>query len=323
MTGKQTYYSVLGIKPKASAIEIKAAYKSRVKAFYADEKFLKENNVQIQDILIANEILSDSNKRREYDKCLGENTQSSDVLVEVSYQEEIPDVNQYSDKDIYNPFEKGTGKNTDSVVEVVGKADETLKDWIPGSKYKKKKKIEITSRLKKDKELPMTKKTERIVFKEDGKNEDDFKLALDNQIEKFNLQVEKYCASQKNLRKTFLLNKKKRTAMKLDLCTNRNALLEQYDKYSKSLEKYFAATITSIENMHAKKSNLKIYENNSKKASQKSDSIDSKLYSKNHYSDVCKELKKREKQTNSEVKKYKKQDEVFKEYIAYIKDQKD
>jgi len=317
MTSKQTYYNVLGIKPEASTSEVSEAYKSRVKAFYADEKFLKENNVQIQDILIAYEILSNSNKRREYDRCLGVKKQSDDVLIEVSYQEENTE-EESDDNEHRSPIER----DKDSRFSEASSLDEeALKDWIPSSKSKKRKKAPLVARIKQVKDSEMKQKTEKIVLKDDYKNESDFKIALDKQIEKFNSLVEKYCTSQKNLRKTFVLNKKKRTEMKSILCTNRDLLLKQYEKYDKSLSKYIAATVVSIENMHTKKSNLRIYENNSKKASLQCESGDSRLYSKKHYSKVCKELKKREKQTNAEVKQYKKQDEVFKEYIAYIKAQ--
>ena len=317
MTSKQTYYNVLGIKPEASTSEVSEAYKSRVKAFYADEKFLRENNVQIQDILIAYEVLSNSNKRREYDRCLGVKDNKDEILVEVSYQQ---DNREDEPCDEIESPKCSTSRNKRSE-EALNQDEDSLKEWIPDSRSKKKKKAALAARIKQIKEPSMKQKTEKIVLKEDYKNESEYKSALDKKVVAFTAQLEKYCASHKNFKKTFFLKKKKRESMKSILRTEQDVLWKKYGDYKKSLNKYISSTIVSIENMHAKKCNLRIYENNSKKASLECESGDSRLYSKNHYSKVCKELKKKEKQTNAEVKKYKKQGELFKEYMAYVKAQ--
>ncbi len=63
------YYQTLGIKKEASADEIKAAYRKLARKLHPDlNPDDKQANVKFQQINEANEILSDPDKRKKYDK---------------------------------------------------------------------------------------------------------------------------------------------------------------------------------------------------------------------------------------------------------------
>jgi ferredoxin len=62
------YYKILKVNEDATLVEIKSAYRLLVKKYHPDRNFEKRNDSEmIKKINIAFEILSDKNKRKEYD----------------------------------------------------------------------------------------------------------------------------------------------------------------------------------------------------------------------------------------------------------------
>uniref|UniRef100_W6NCB8 Heat shock protein DnaJ and Chaperone DnaJ domain containing protein n=1 Tax=Haemonchus contortus TaxID=6289 RepID=W6NCB8_HAECO len=64
---KEDYYKTLGIKKDATAKEIKKAYFQLAKKYHPDVNKTKEAQEKFQEISEAYEVLSDENKRQEYD----------------------------------------------------------------------------------------------------------------------------------------------------------------------------------------------------------------------------------------------------------------
>jgi DnaJ-class molecular chaperone len=62
------YYRILRVSEDASLLEIKSAYRLLVKKYHPDRNSEKKNDSEmIKKINIAFEVLSDKNKRKEYD----------------------------------------------------------------------------------------------------------------------------------------------------------------------------------------------------------------------------------------------------------------
>lgn len=62
------YYSILGVSEDATLIDIKKSYRFLVKKYHPDRNSNKKNDSEeIKKINIAFEVLSDKNKRKEYD----------------------------------------------------------------------------------------------------------------------------------------------------------------------------------------------------------------------------------------------------------------
>jgi len=84
-TPKETHYDILGIDPKASQDEIKKAYRKKMLEYHPDRMgswaktdkvpswVKKESDEMSKRINKAYEVLSDINKRKEYDKEIGVN----------------------------------------------------------------------------------------------------------------------------------------------------------------------------------------------------------------------------------------------------------
>ncbi len=64
---KQDYYRVLGVNRRASAAEIKAAYRDLAKRYHPDKNKDETASVRFQQVAEAYEVLSDADKRRTYD----------------------------------------------------------------------------------------------------------------------------------------------------------------------------------------------------------------------------------------------------------------
>ena len=83
----QKYYSILGVGEDATLVEIKKSYRFLVKKYHPDRNSGKEiESEMIKKINVAFEVLSDKNKRREYD----------DLCSEIQKL----DLNQYREKNI-------------------------------------------------------------------------------------------------------------------------------------------------------------------------------------------------------------------------------
>ena len=67
---KKTAYDVLEIAPKASAEEIKKAYKAAVKKYHPDHNASKNANSQFRSVQKAYDLLKDEDKKEEYDATL-------------------------------------------------------------------------------------------------------------------------------------------------------------------------------------------------------------------------------------------------------------
>ena len=62
------YYRILKVSEDATLLEIKTAYRFLVKKYHPDRNYEQENDLEmIKKINIAFEVLSDKNKRKEYD----------------------------------------------------------------------------------------------------------------------------------------------------------------------------------------------------------------------------------------------------------------
>ena len=69
----QKYYSILGVSEYATLVEIKKSYRFLVKKYHPDRNSGKEiDSEMIKKINIAFEVLSDKNKRLEYDDLCSE-----------------------------------------------------------------------------------------------------------------------------------------------------------------------------------------------------------------------------------------------------------
>ncbi|WKX99669.1 hypothetical protein Q1695_014498 [Nippostrongylus brasiliensis] len=66
-SNKEDYYKTLGVKKDASAKDIKKAYFQLAKKYHPDVNKTKEAQEKFQEISEAYEVLSDENKRQEYD----------------------------------------------------------------------------------------------------------------------------------------------------------------------------------------------------------------------------------------------------------------
>ncbi len=82
------YYRILRVREDATLLEIKTAYRFLVKKYHPDRNSEKENDLDmIKKINIAFEVLSDKNKRKEYDDLclkiqnLDSNSQKEDEFV--------------------------------------------------------------------------------------------------------------------------------------------------------------------------------------------------------------------------------------------------
>ena len=85
MKYNKDYYEILEISPKASEEVIKMAYKALVKKYHPDVTKVIVDDEKIRDINEAYEILSDSQKRMEYDYL--RNIKTSEVKVNQVYEE--------------------------------------------------------------------------------------------------------------------------------------------------------------------------------------------------------------------------------------------
>ena len=82
------YYRILRVSEDATFLEIKTAYRLLVKKYHPDRNSEKENDLEIiKKINIAFEVLSDQNKRKEYDDLcleiqnLDSNSQKEDEFI--------------------------------------------------------------------------------------------------------------------------------------------------------------------------------------------------------------------------------------------------
>ena len=77
MVAHSDYYAILGVLPTAEAIVIRAAYKALAQRYHPDRfaGSLEEANRRMAEINEAYAVLSDIDKRREYDKSRGTQTQ--------------------------------------------------------------------------------------------------------------------------------------------------------------------------------------------------------------------------------------------------------
>ncbi|VEU74613.1 Heat shock protein DnaJ [Mycoplasmopsis citelli] len=68
MAGKRDYYEVLGVSKGASAQEIKSAYRKLAMKYHPDKSKESDAQQKMQEINEAYEVLSDENKRKNYDQ---------------------------------------------------------------------------------------------------------------------------------------------------------------------------------------------------------------------------------------------------------------
>lgn len=102
------YYKILGIEKKASADEIKKAYRKLARKYHPDlNPNDKEANKQFQLINEANEVLSDPEKRKKYDEH-GEHWKHADEFEKAKQSQRTQQ--QHTGQ---NPFEGGGYSNAD------------------------------------------------------------------------------------------------------------------------------------------------------------------------------------------------------------------
>lgn len=108
------YYGILGLSVDSDTIEIKKAYRKLVKKYHPDKNLDKMNNLEmIKKINIAFEVLSDSNKRKQYDKiCL--EVQNKEIAYDfdtnISYAETQININKKVN-DSFIKFKEQTNKS--------------------------------------------------------------------------------------------------------------------------------------------------------------------------------------------------------------------
>ena len=68
MASKRDYYEVLGLSKNATEAEIKKAYRSLAKKYHPDLNKEKGSDVHFKEVQEAYEVLSDSQKRANYDQ---------------------------------------------------------------------------------------------------------------------------------------------------------------------------------------------------------------------------------------------------------------
>lgn len=85
------YYAILGILPTAEEVVIRAAYKALAQRYHPDrfEGSPQEANQRMAEINEAYSVLSDTAKKRDYDKLRGPSTQSGDSYFNGAY-DDIP-----------------------------------------------------------------------------------------------------------------------------------------------------------------------------------------------------------------------------------------
>lgn len=67
----QNYYAILGVRPNASALDIKSAYRRLARKYHPDRTSDASTTIKMAIINEAYEILSDTSRRLEYDKAFG------------------------------------------------------------------------------------------------------------------------------------------------------------------------------------------------------------------------------------------------------------
>jgi curved DNA-binding protein CbpA len=67
MASKRDYYEILGVEKKASADDIKSAYRKLAKKYHPDKNKSPDAEEKFKELNEANEVLSDKNKRQQYD----------------------------------------------------------------------------------------------------------------------------------------------------------------------------------------------------------------------------------------------------------------
>ena len=129
MDPNKDYYAILGVHPTAEKAVIEAAYKALAKRYHPDmnRDNSDEAKRRMQEINEAYSILSDSNKRKEYDKAKGEGAQQGEDYFR-GQEESEPD---------YDPLEE----NWEIALEYYPDLDEYYKNlkkisWKLGYGYK-------------------------------------------------------------------------------------------------------------------------------------------------------------------------------------------
>jgi curved DNA-binding protein CbpA len=82
------YYYLLGISPRASPDEVRKAYFKLVKIYHPDKNKSPEATEKMAEINLAYEILSNINKREEYDLENRIGADDTDESITVQYEEE-------------------------------------------------------------------------------------------------------------------------------------------------------------------------------------------------------------------------------------------